>query len=108
MKKTTCKECGKMIMVCSFEEELCFSCKKKKYRNDAKRNVENGEVTEFDCEDEIYCPYCGEVYEIEDEYELYIEGEHEVECPFCERAFTVNVNVSYSYDTRRAEDGDDS
>jgi transposase-like protein len=64
-----------------------------------KEQITEGlEEGKFEYEDEILCPYCGEVYE-DDEYQFYEEGEHEVECYHCEKTFNLNTHVTYSYST---------
>lgn len=101
--KKTCKACGKIGSMFSWEDE-CYSCKRKSYRNELKRRIASGEVDSTDCESEIFCPYCGQIYEIDDAYELYEEGDHEVYCGNCDKNFRVTTNVSYHYDTERMKD----
>lgn len=97
-----CK-CGKHKF--SWEDE-CYACKVKNYNAKIKEDILAGEVKSTDCESEIICPWCGEIYEIEDNYDLYQDGEHEVECGACDRKFIVTVNVSYSYDTSRVAESE--
>lgn len=62
--------------------------------------ITNGE---FIHEREIYCPYCGDEYEIDEKYELYADGEEEVYCANCAKRFTVITNVINFYSTRKGE-----
>lgn len=59
--------------------------------------------------DQPKCPHCGEVCRIgaNDWYDLYEEGEHEVECPRCGGEFTVITSVSYSFDTSEQVEDDE-
>lgn len=99
----TCGTCGEKRHMFSWETE-CYSCRTEKHKKELKRQIEDGEITETDCEDEVYCPYCGEEYEQDvDDYELYNEGETELVCPECDKLFVVEVSVSYSYATKRQE-----
>jgi uncharacterized Zn-finger protein len=47
------------------------------------------------------CPHCGTDCAINDLewWQLYEEGEHEVECPVCELEFTVSTAVQHSFST---------
>jgi transposase-like protein len=98
--KKLCEKCGKEFTPFLYDT-MCYSCKKKKHQEDIADEIKNGETDETDCEDEIYCPYCGELYEPDCEYELYEEGEHDLTCGECDKEFIVTVNISYSYDTKR-------
>lgn len=99
-----CKVCGKVRNMMSWED-TCYTCCCKKHLDEVKQNILSGEETETSCEDEIICPWCGEVqeYDIED-YEIYEEGRHEMQCHDCERLFNLGVSVSYYYDTERIEE----
>lgn len=99
-----CEICGKEHSPLSWQKNKCYSCRVKENQQDVQRQIVEGEITEVDCENEIYCPWCGCIYEIDDEYDLYDDGEHDgIECPECERKFTVTTNVSYSFDTKRGD-----
>ena len=82
-------------------EAHCPSCAMERHREDLKRDILADEIDSTDCENEIVCPWCGEIYEPEDDYELYQDGDYERECPYCEKRFKVNVSVCISYDTER-------
>jgi len=80
-----CKTCGKERNMMSWETE-CYSCRKERNRKEIQQQIESGEITEVDCEDEIYCPHCGFVHEADcDDDRLYIEGECEFICHGCGR-----------------------
>jgi uncharacterized Zn-finger protein len=55
------------------------------------------------------CPHCGYVCRIADHewWELYDDGDHEVTCPSCDREFTVETCVSYSFSTNEQVRDDD-
>jgi hypothetical protein len=55
------------------------------------------------------CPHCGEEISAHDHelWQLFEEGEHDIDCPDCELTFTVSTNVSYSFSTDRQEEHDD-
>lgn len=100
----TCKVCGKARDMMSWED-TCYTCCCQKHLDEVKHNILGGEETETSCEDEVICPWCGEVqeYDIED-YEIYEEGEHEMQCHDCEKYFKLGVSVFYYYGTERIGD----
>lgn len=57
------------------------------------------------------CPHCGTDYNITEReaWELYDqdEGQHEIECPSCDLKYTVQVRVSYTFDTEEQEEEDE-
>ena len=71
--------------------------------------LEAGNQWDFCANKSPKCPHCGDDYNITDNeaWELFDEGDHEVECPACDQAFTVSVIVSHSYSTYEQEDEDD-
>ena len=96
-----CKTCGKERNMMSWETE-CYPCEKERHAREIRRQIEDGEIAEVDCEDKIYCPYCGQVHEEDCEDDtFYVGGEHEFICCECEKEFLVDTHVSYSYSTRR-------
>lgn len=96
-----CAICGKIKNMLSWETK-CYSCQISEHKKEIASEIQNGEIIETDCEDEIYCPWCGACYEPSDwDGAMYEEGEHEEVCDECERPFEITVNVSYSYDTKR-------
>ena len=99
-----CKICGKEDSALSWESS-CYLCSIKKKDEDIKSEILKGERDCTECENKIYCPYCGEEYEqiVEVDADLDYEGEYERECGFCDKEFTIYVNVLYSYDTNRKE-----
>ena len=102
--KVNCRICGRETHALSWEDPLCYSCKEKMWDERIKEEIQSGEATETSCEDKIYCPWCGEVYDTTDEPEIaYGDGDHEVECVECRKPFKISTNVSISYDTERIE-----
>jgi len=46
------------------------------------------------------CPHCGyDFNDLTDYYEIYEEGEHELECPNCDLAFDVSTHVEVTFST---------
>ena len=54
----------------------------------------------------IICPYCGCKHEdnIEEADIFYAEGNHKYECYDCEKAFRVNTEVEYVYESEELEE----
>lgn len=75
-----------------------------------KEARERGEVWwEFAGLDAPKCPHCGEEYDITEHeaYNLYEDGEHDIDCYDCGQEFLVSVRVSYSYSTDVQLEGDE-
>ena len=87
-----CMTCGCYIIPIVFQDthgpRECNSC----------RNMisDDGEVSH---DSRVRCPHCGKITKVDDlaEYGIYEEGELEMNCEECEKEFTVQVQVSYSY-----------
>ena len=104
-----CKKCGKETFVFSWEEHICRSCRDAAWDKSIKEEIQSGEKNDTTCEDKVYCPWCGEVYDTTDEPEIaYGEGDHEVECVECGKPFKISTNVSISYDTERINKEDET
>ena len=104
-----CRICGRETHALPWEDPLCYSCQEKQWDEKIKEEIQSGEATETSCEDKIYCPWCGEIYEDDDDYELmYQDGDHEVICYDCGKSFKVTTNVSVHYDTERIERSNDN
>lgn len=97
-----CGTCGKEKQYMMSWETECYTCRKKNNAKNIQRQIEDGEITEVDCEDAIFCPYCGLEHEADCENDaFYVEGEYTFTCHECGKDFLVNTNVSYSYSTSR-------
>jgi len=70
----------------------------------AKKIARGVEAGEFCSEPHIYCPHCGHEMEVDDDYELYEEGEHKRTCGLCNKAFLIETEHSIDYSTRKPED----
>lgn len=102
--RVNCKICGRETDILPWQNHLCYTCREREWDEKTKEEMQSGETTETSCEDKIYCPWCGEIYEPYDEYELeYVDGVYEVTCNHCEKPFKVTTNVSVTYDTERIE-----
>lgn len=51
--------------------------------------------------DDPRCPHCDFIIDISKNefYELYEEGEHEIQCPSCEKNITVKSEIEYKFST---------
>ena len=100
-EKKICQRCGKSFDS-YFGETLCWSCNKAKNLEDVQESILSGEETSTDCENDVICPWCGEVIEPDCESsEFYEDGTHVMRCPECDKEFTLSTSVSYSYSTER-------
>lgn len=103
--RITCTECGKEYvlhpLIKSDHPYVCYSCKKK-----AEHEREKELITSPDCDadyepysidDGYYCPYCGVFIDIDDDYEMYVDGSHDVTCPYCDKPFEVETYLSHSF-----------
>ncbi len=66
----------------------------------------NGDRWDFMHEKSPKCPHCGHDCNVSDNdwWQLYEEGEHEVECPSCEEGFAVSTHVEHSFSTAEQEE----
>ncbi len=62
----------------------------------------DGEL-DIDYTDNPVCPWCGDVYTIEDHYECYQEDDTQIDCPGCDRPFYSSASVTYNFTTRRQD-----
>lgn len=58
------------------------------------------EPIEYAYEDELTCPYCGDVQTDSWELDMNDEEEREHECPACENVYAATCHVSITYSTR--------
>jgi len=101
MKEEICERCGKVFKSYMYET-MCYKCQTEKNLEDIKAGILSGEETSTDCENDVICPWCGEV--IEDDCEtsaFYEDGTHVLQCPECDKEFALSTSVSYSYSTER-------
>jgi len=103
MIKRACARCGKETELLSWETN-CFRCQQKTYEEGITAQIISGEAEETCCEDEVYCPYCGEKQSMDDWYKHYEEGEHDYECHDCDKKFVIDTSLKYTFSTRRAEE----
>lgn len=83
-------------------EEYCAE-----HRAIGRRHIESGiEEGEFNCEDKIYCPYCGAVHEPSEFDYMYEEDDcyDDVQCGVCEELFSLETSVIRNYSTKRKVD----
>ena len=104
MELNKCPTCGRIKYIATREAE-CFDCREKRYENELKQSIRDGKTTSTVFETQIYCPYCGEIYEADGDV-AHEEGTHVVECMRCGKEFTVETSVRYFYDTTRKGEGD--
>lgn len=63
--------------------------------NDCERIQEDADEVSHDSR--IRCPKCRHTSPIDDRYELYSEGEHDVSCDECGHDFQISTYVSHSF-----------
>lgn len=78
-----CIQCGAFIIFAAGYPRNCAAC-------DAMSSNRN----EVEHNSRIRCPGCGHSREVED---LYEAGEHSVRCSWCEREFSVETKISFSF-----------
>lgn len=109
--RITCTKCGRKYVILpdnvTEDPYVCYRCKQ-----DAEHEKEKALITSPDCDpdyepfstdDGYYCPYCGVFIDIDDDYEMYTDGGHNVTCPCCDKPFEVETYVSHSFTSRRKE-----
>ena len=105
--KIKCSECGREY-ISLYQTDKPFVCSR--CIKDAEHKKEKAFITSPECDkdyepfstdDGYFCPYCGEFIDVDDDYEMYTEGDHDVECPCCERSFIVDTCISMSFTSRR-------
>ncbi len=71
--------------------------------------LKDGHTIDFVRTEDPKCPHCGSVVSVIDNelWQLYEEGEHDIECDYCDLAFTVSTHVTYSFSTDDQEDSED-
>ena len=87
-----------------FFSEFCFSCESEERDKRLTDDILSGEIIETECEDDIYCPWCGtrhDPFDVDEKYSFMDEGEHETQCHECDRDFTYRASVSITFSTRR-------
>lgn len=103
----TCLECGKPITdggriyceKCQTERENAHVLREKRT---VERIVKDGFAYD---EAQIYCPCCGEVYEVDPETESHVleSGESVMKCYCCGERFRVDTYVFRSYTTQKID-----
>ena len=97
-----CTDCGVKVFS---PGTLCQICYRKQEFARLRDKILAGEQDETWGEDEVVCPWCGEINEFDDSCEeQYVEGEYDMKCCECERMFKLTTNVSVTYDTERCEE----
>lgn len=100
-EKNRCPVCGNFV---SFPGNKCYICQKKERLARIQDEIRTGVKDETYAEEEVICPWCGEVNEFAEPCdEQYVDGEYEMECCECGNKFTLTTNVSYDYSTERVE-----
>jgi uncharacterized C2H2 Zn-finger protein len=67
--------------------------------------LREGNGWNFCAENSPRCPHCGVTIDLgsNDLWEIYAEGEHDVECPKCDGAFVVSTTVATYFSTDEQE-----
>lgn len=103
MSPYACKVCGQERCYLPWEP-VCRVCKNAKHHEDIKRRIQIGAIEETVYEDEVICPWCGEVHNIDcnDSYQVFEDDEHhELMCFDCKKTFFVETHIKYSFSSRR-------
>lgn len=68
--------------------------------------LKSGDSFDFRWNKHPVCPHCGHEARIEHNewWQLFEEGEQDVECPLCDRRFTVSTHVEYRFSTDEQEE----
>ena len=96
-----CIKCGMHEVIWG---DLCWKCEQQAHREKLAFKLQNDEQDSTWGEEEIFCPWCGNIYEIDDECELYEEGDHELECPECGNQFVCSTEIRFVFETIRQEE----
>lgn len=97
-----CPVCGVKVY---FYGEMCLRCFNRAKIEKLQRKIRTGEEDETYCEEEVICPWCGEVNEFDEACdEQYVEGDYTLKCCECDKSFELTTYVSISYSTRRPEE----
>lgn len=75
-----------------------------KHYENLRELLRTNEETKTNYEDDIICPWCGEVHEpfsVDESFSFMDEGIYEYECCECERPFMYSAHVRVSFDTWR-------
>ena len=93
-----CEKC----VVKNLSEEERRKTKRKEWIEESIKEMDEGEDGQFDFENNIICPWCGDEWYADFEDDYYAdEGEHETQCYSCDKAFIIDTNVSITYSMRR-------
>jgi hypothetical protein len=67
--------------------------------------LQGGDCLDFMANSNPKCPHCGHDCNVNDmeAWQLYEEGEHDLECPSCDGAFIVSTSVKFSFSTDEQE-----
>ena len=95
-----CESCGKEKDMLSWQK-VCYPCQEEAYKEKIRAGIINGDKTTTENETDVYCPYCGGIYE--DDWRIYEEGWHDFECGFCEKSFETKTEISHSFSTYRID-----
>lgn len=112
--KKICKKCGKTVEMCSWEN-YCYRCLIEQELERVQLNVKEAgpeEDPDTFSSNYVICPYCGNALPTDLGYadfpELYEDGEHKLTCPECDKDFRLTTSVSYSWETERIKDNENS
>ena len=97
-----CIKCEKRSR--SLFSELCFCCEEEKNERQLINDILSGQVVETECEDDIFCPWCGtrhDPFDVDENYSFMDEDDYKTQCHECDRDFTYRASVSITFSTRR-------
>lgn len=95
-----CHQCERYITLNrnSKEKTLCSLCKS------MSKSPESVQHDKF-----IRCPKCNEVFEpiAFIDFDIYEEGEHDLDCPKCKHFFIIETTVTYTFESPALVDEED-
>lgn len=96
-KGQLCSQCGSYIVWSKGYPQRCHDCKALDQREELRHPCS------------VRCPKCGNNWNVgdNDDYDLFEEGEHEVNCGECGHDFSIGTSVSYTFTSpERISEGD--
>ena len=108
-----CQRCGKHFEGCSYDK-FCYDCYRKVDLERTQEAIRSGDessiYSDTNSSDYVICPWCGDAVEFQQDWdscpEHYEEGFHESTCENCGKKFELDVECSWSCETRKLEDNE--
>jgi len=93
-----CESCGRFIVFGTGKSTACSLCKT---INESSKIVKHDKF--------IRCPKCSSTFTAEDlsEFDIYEDGEHDIDCPNCKYFFVIETIITYNFSSPAIVDIDD-